>query len=439
MTFLRNIFFTVVSNLGMTLLGLLTGVLLARTLGPTGRGLMTTVMIWPAILVWAGGLSFGYANIHFAASEPGTRQKLFANSFWIAIGLGLAIGLPSALVLPHFVKLNQSQHLLLVISLILLPLGMWSDFAASLLQGTGRFDRLGMIRIAAPLLTAIALFFLWGIHTLTVTTAVIASWIGGWTQIALTMNFLWREGYVAFRPDGALLKRSWTYSSRIHIGTLANLANGRIDQLIMTLLVAPKALGLYVFAVTFSELLRQGTASIAVVVFPRVSAETVQLEKQAMASQAVRWTLLAACICAVILAIAAPTFVALVWGKRFVDAIPTIYVLLPGTVALGAASTMTVSLNGAGRPGTGTVAELASLVVMLPLLWLLLPHLGILGAGVASTCGYCVNCIVSSFYFAQTFGKDGLRGIRPTRQDWVQICSVAGRVRGRLQPVGGRP
>ena len=422
----------------MTFLGLVTGILLARTLGPAGRGLMTTVMIWPAMLVWGAGLSLGYANIHFAASEPETRPKLFANSFWAALVLGLGAGLLAVFLVPHFVRLNHSENLLLIVSLITLPFGVWSDYLASLLQGTGRFDRLGTARIAAPLLTAAALIFLWALHSLTVTTAVIAAWAGGWLQIVLTFCFLWQEGYAAFRPDKALLRRSFAYSSRIHAGTLANLANGRLDQLLMTLIVTPKALGLYAFAVTFSELLRQGTSSIAVVVFPRVSAESSTSEKQVMASQAVRWTLLAGCFCAFGLGLAAQSFVALLWGKRFLDAIPAIYVLLPGTIALSVASTMTASLNGAGRPGTGTVAELASLVVMLPLLWFLLPRLGILGAGIASTSGYCVNCIVSSFYFSQTFGREGMHGICPSRQDWVQVCALAGRVRRQLQPAGGR-
>jgi len=429
MTFLRNVLLTFISGVGMTLIGLFTGVLLARSLGPTGRGLMTTVMVWPAVLVWASGFSLGFANIHFASAEPSMRRHLFANSLWAALVLGLGAGIVAAYVLPIFVRLTPSQHLFLMISLVTLPLGLWSDYAVSLIYGTGRFDRLGLVRVVAPLLTALALLLLWATHSISVATAIVASWMGGWSQIAVTLSFLWRDGYASFRPNWPLFRRSLAYSSRIHIGTLANIANGRLDQLLMTLLVAPKALGLYAFAVTFSEMLRQGTGSISTVLFPRVSAETCDAEKRDIASRAVRWTLLIGSICAVFLGVAAQYFVVIVWGSRFLEAVPTIYVLLPGTVALGVASTMTVSLNGAGKPGTGTVAELASLAVMVPLLWLLLPRMGIFGAGLASTCGYTVNCIVTTLYFARTFGKDSLLDVRPSQRDWADVRSAVRRVR----------
>ena len=436
MTFLRNSLLTLFSNLGMTLVGLLTGVLLARTLGPAGRGLMTTVSIWPAMLAWVAGLSLGFANIHFGASEPETRRRLFANSFWAALVLGGVTGILAVGILPHFVRLTHVQHTLLVISLLFLPVGLFSDYAVSLLYGTSRFGSLSVARIISPSLTGVLLVILWLTHSLTVTSAILASWVGGWCSALATVIFLWREGYVALRPDPKLLRRCFMYSSRIHLGTLASLANGRLDQLLMTLLVAPKALGLYAFAVTFSEILRQATGAISTVLFPRVSAETEGMAQRAIASQAARWTLLIGTLIAVALGLSAQAFVSLLWGPRFSSSVTTIYVLLPGTVLLGLANTMTVSLNGAGKPGTGTWAEAASLAIMVPLLWFLLPRMGIFGAGLASTCGYATNCLVSAWFFRQTFGDGSLRELRPSRREWDEVCTVIKRLRVRLHPAG---
>lgn len=435
--FLRHAFIMLVSNIGMTLLGLLTGVVLARTLGPTGRGLMTTVFIWPQMLVWVSGLSLSYASVYYGSADSAVRKHLFANSFWAAIVLGSITGGLSVVILPHFVSLDQSQHTLLLFALLTLPLGLWTDYAYGLLQCTSRFERLGFVRIMSPLLTAVCLLVLWGVHSLTVTSAVLSYWGGAWFQFAWTIRFLVQDGCVSFRPDIALLRKSFSYSSRIHLGTLAGLANSRLDQLVMTGLVAPKALGLYAFSVILAETLRQTAVATTTVLYPKVSRETTDEQRRLLAAKTTRWVLMIAATGATALFILAPWVVPYVWGNRFAGAVPTLRVLLPGTVALSVTLTMATNLYGAGRPGVTTIAEVASLLVMLPLLWLWLPRLGIFGAGLASTCGYCVNCFVMTYYFTSTFGKECLFDIRPSRRDWEDIRTVFTQLRLRPQATIG--
>jgi O-antigen/teichoic acid export membrane protein len=431
MAFLRDTFITLASSVGVTLTGLLTGMLLARTLGPTGRGLMTTVLIWPQILTWMGGLSLGYANIYYGAAQPHGRRRLFANSLWAALALGSIVGVSAALVLPHFVRLDPQQHRLLTISLLLMPFGLWADFAVSLLHGTGRFDRLGVVRLAAPVVTAAGLLGLWAAHALTVSTAILATWTGSWVQTGLTLWFLTRDGSAGIRPDRGLLRRSLAYASRIHIGTLASVANARLDQLILTLVLAPRALGLYAFAVTLSELLNQAATALSAVLLPKVAGQEDEAARRALAEQSARWALLLGVLGALALYFAAPLCVRLLWGSRFVEAVPTVRVLLPGTVALGLAGTLGASLRGSGQPLAGTVAQLASLAVMTPMLLVLLPRMGIFGAGLASTCGYIVNCLVAACYFSRVFGRASLLAICPTRRDWDDLRMVFAQLRRR--------
>lgn len=439
MTLLRHIFITFMSNIGMTLLGLLTGVLLARTLGPTGRGLMTTVLIWPTMLVWAGGLSFGYGNIYYGAAEPESRKRLFANSVYVSLVLGTAVGVAAAFILPHFLRLTLPQHLLLTVSLCTLSVGIWSDYAVSILQSARLFKHLAIVRTASPFVVAVGLLSLWLIHALTVTTAIIVTWLGSWVQTSLVLQILYRHGWIGFQMDQRLLFRSLSYGSRIHIGTLAGLANGRLDQLLMTALVTPKALGIYAFSVTLSELLKQVSLAVSTVLFPQLSEAESEGKRHIMAARATRWTMLVSTASAVLLYFACPLIIHLLWGDRFAAAVPVVRVLLPGTVALCLSNTMGVGLYGDGKALVGTWAEIACLLVMAPLLWLLLPRMGIFGAGLASTCGYLVHFIVVSIYFAHVFGRKALWAIRPTRGDWRDFQDATVRLRHRLRPIMVKP
>lgn len=434
MNFLRNTSITFASNLGIALLGLLTGALLARTLGPYGRGLMTTVLIWPLMLTWAGGISLGFANIFYGSSSATVRRGLFANSFWVALVLGSIVGGAASFILPHYIPLTPQQHRLLTIALFMLPASLWSDYMATLLNSTGRFERLGVVRIASPIVTAIGLLILWQAHELTVTSALVTYWAGSWLQFGLSLHYLIADGCLSFQPDIAVLRKSLSYGLKMHVGTLAGMANGRLDQLVMTAIVAPKALGLYAFSVTLSEMLRTIAASFITVLFPKVSGELDEQGRAVLAAKTTRWVLIIVSLCAAILFLIAPWIVPLIWGNRFVEAVPTLRVLLPGTVALCVATTMVTSIRGAGKPGLTTTADVASLIVMLPLLWLLVPRMGIFGAGLASSCGYGIYCLVATCYFAKIFGKQSFRSIRPTLHDWHYICVISRQIFLKLQP-----
>jgi len=422
MAFLRNTALTCATTFGVTAVNLLTGMLLAHTLGPTGRGLMVPVLLWPQMLSWGAGLSLNFANLYFGAAEPQTRRRLLANSLCAALILGGLAGAGAALVLPRFLPLTNAQRPLLTISLLLLPVSVFADAGLALLMSTHRFDRVSLVRACPPLVTAACLILFWLTHVLSVTSAILATWAGGYTAVGLIVWFLVRQGYVGARPDGPLLRRTLRYGVRTHLGTLASLANTRLDQLLMTALVAPRTLGLYAFATTLAEMLNQVASATALVLTPKVAGEADALAQRGIAVKSARWVLLLGVAGAAVLYVAAPALTGLLWGSRFLPAVPTVRVLLPGVVAAGLASALGAALRGAERPLPSTIAELASLSVMVPLLWLLLPRYGIFGAGIASTAAYLLRCAVLVVCFERHFGPGSVQAIRPTRDDWQEVC-----------------
>jgi O-antigen/teichoic acid export membrane protein len=276
-------------------------------------------------------------------------------------------------------------------------------------------------------------------HSLNVTNALISTWIGGWIATSVTLRFLIQSGDMSLLPDVILLKQSFRYSIRVHLGTLANLANGRLDQLIMTAIISTKSLGLYAFAVTLSEMLNQVASAISLAIMPKVAGESDMEVKRMIAIRSVRWTLLIGTIGAILLYVIAPYAIQLLWGNRFVESTPVVRVLLPGTVMLGIARTLCSTMRGIDKPMAGTWAELASLAVMIPMLIYLLPRLGIVGAGIASSCGYAVNGIVLVGFFGKIFGWHSLYELRPSRSDWDYARASIAKILDRKNPVPALP
>src|SRR2546427_12260714 len=67
---LRPLLGTAGTNFILAALGLLTGVLVARLLGPRGRGELTAIQTWPSVIATASMLGLPDALVYFSAREP---------------------------------------------------------------------------------------------------------------------------------------------------------------------------------------------------------------------------------------------------------------------------------------------------------------------------------------------------------------------------------
>lgn len=404
---MRNVFLTLSTNVGLTALGLLTSILLARSLGPLGRGELAAALVWPTMLTWACALGLGQATVCQAAAHPERRRALFANALWTSLIWGEAIGLLAVTLVPRFALLQGMPLRLLKVSLLALPLSFLADNASALLLSTQRFARYGAIRLIAPLVNAACLVGCDTLHHLTPASAIASNWAGSAAALVLMLAFLRRDGVLAIRGDILLMRQCLSYGLRAHLGTLTGLANRRLDQLLMTGLVPAWALGLYAFAVTASEMLTHFSSAVATALFPRTAADPDDRARQARVGRGACWAFGMGCLGAALLWAAAPALVRTVWGVRFLPALPTLDVMLPGVVLMGVADVLGAGLRGSGRAIITSAGELAALAVMLPLLWMLLPIRGIWGAGLASTVGYAVNCLIVSLGFVRAFHATG--------------------------------
>src|SRR5437879_5280395 len=96
MTLVSNILTTLVARVALLGLGLISSVVLARTLGPEGRGLFALVLVLPALAKTLALLGFEQANAVYAGLEPGRRRALVWQSAAIAVVVGSAVAAAGA-------------------------------------------------------------------------------------------------------------------------------------------------------------------------------------------------------------------------------------------------------------------------------------------------------------------------------------------------------
>ena len=168
----------------------------------------------------------------------------------------------------------------------------------------------------------------------------------------------------------------------------------RLDQAFVGLLLTPAALGLYVVAQAFTNLPRVVAMSVGMNAYPHVASQSSEAE----ARRALwRYFFLGVGLSALViggLEIVAGKLVVLFFGAEFQSATSIARVLLLATLFMAARRVLTDGLNGMGRPGLGTIGEIASWVFLVPTIALLLPRYGAVGVGLALAISWFASLVL---------------------------------------------
>ena len=145
-------------------LSLLTSIILARHLGPEGRGILLAMTFWPAMLSALLNLSINEATMYHVArarvsSGPRAAQNYGGAALLLQTLVAIAVTLLSLLLLPIFFWSNRSENLATVLSYAALftPLCIGDLHFKATLQGRGEFHALNIVRLCQPVGYAIAL------------------------------------------------------------------------------------------------------------------------------------------------------------------------------------------------------------------------------------------------------------------------------------------
>lgn len=375
-------------------INVLTGILSARILGPTGRGEYTAIIVWPMAI--ASFLAFGVnqAVVFHLGQRSFTLSEMTTGTSIIGLvqsALSVLIGFA---VIP-FVLASQSYnvHQLGIVFVLFTPVLIFSMYTANLFQGLQYLARFNLIRTLAPLTYAIGLLALFFTHRGSL-SAVIGSQLAGYgIALGVGLMMVWRFLRPRVQWNRATIPRLLHYGARVQGLSIANYLNQRLDQLVLSLLVIPKELGLYAVAVSLSTAISFIPQAAGIVAFSRGSGQDAEAAKTT-AAIAFRTSLIWLTIACLLLFALAPFLIRTLLGAAFDGSIVACRILLPGTVATGLAFVLYNAASAMGRPGLAAYAEGSSILVTVVGLFLLVPRYGYIGAAIVSSVAYTVSFLV---------------------------------------------
>jgi O-antigen/teichoic acid export membrane protein len=401
-----NILSTLAARAALLGLALVSSILLARLLGPEGRGLFALVLLLPELVRTFALLGFDQAHVVYAGLEPPGRRALAWHSVVLAGGVGgLAAAAASAwlaLGAPGFTALVQGPLWLYLLPVGTLPGLLLLDYWASIIRGMNRIGLLNLFDLAlkaASLVLVVLLVDLTGLGVAGAVMAQVITSVAGLVAVLILLRSLGVLGAPVF--DRSLWRRSRAFALPAYCNTALGYLNYRADQFLIAAFLPRQQLAFYVIAVDLTERLWLLTGAAANALLPHLTNSTNRQPSTAavVARHVLTWTAAAS-----VAAFAFGGFIVeLLYSKAYADATAPLRWLLPG-IAVSTVGKVLVGELAAREKMRSLVSISATGAVVNTLANLaLIPTLGISGAALASTVSYSlVSLLVIRYYLRET-------------------------------------
>jgi O-antigen/teichoic acid export membrane protein len=417
-------------------LGFLVSVLIARGLGPEGRGI--TALYQSAVGLAFAFLSLGIASsaVYFVArrditARDATRAGL---SITLAATAVTAIGVAIAGLL--YGDQLADRDVPYWLALVAVPAVIQYRVVEAVLRAQGRYGAMNVIELLLPVTLCLGLVGVDLATGLTVSNTV-AVWSFAFLPAALLGYALLGSSAWPVAPAGrTLLAPVVRFGLQGQLSNLIQLLNYRLDSYLVLLLLDTAAVGIYAIGVSLSEGMWFIANSVAVVLLTEITSGDAE-QAGRMTPVVCRNTLLVTALASLGAAVVSPFVIPAVFGAAFDAAVGVFLWLLPGTVALAGTKILAAYVFSRGRPMLNAAIATVTLVVTLALDLALIPPFGVNGAAAAASGAYILSLVLTAIAYRRLSGGSIAAALLPRFEDVALYQAALRSALQRLRPARG--
>ena len=360
-----------------------TGVIMARLLGPQGRGEFTAVSIWPLLLALVATAGMNGAivfRMRRSEAEAGrvVGAALIAGLAFAVLTAGAGVLLIPALLSQYSPSLVRFAQFCLVSVLV----NTVSLIVKQAYAGAGEYSRGNFSNLLPQVLQLLALLALLPFGLLTARNAVLSLLVTGFIALLLVLPGFVRRIRPRLRGAWSELPALLSYTGRGSLNDVVYAVAFHLDRIVLIPLLNPAELGLYAVAFAFSRVIQLAQPAVISVFLSQLSHRKPG-EGKVLHDHAMRYLLASMTAACIVLWFIGERLLTFTFGAEFAAA-NTIFRLLVIEAALSVLSQVSIQLFLAhDRPGLVSALQVATLGLSLLCLLILVPMYGAVGAAIA--------------------------------------------------------
>lgn len=396
--FIRKVGETFATRILLIGAGLVTSVIVARILGPEGRGLFAVAMTIGVTGVQFGNMGLQASNTYYVARSRELLPVLLGNTLFVSFVFGglAAVGAWGIFWLsPGLAPVNG---LLLVMGLAWIPFGLAHLLSHNLLLGIQKVRVYNKIALFNKVLDIVLIGAVILLGFFTVEVVFIAVWG------ALVVSFFWILWHLQRHFSGPPLLSFGFFRESIGYGFKAYLASFfaflvlRVDLLMVQYLRGAKETGYYSIAASMADMIYVLPTVVGMILFPKLSALADDMERWRLAKKA---TLGIAAVLVPISAMAvflAKPLIRLLYGEVFLPSAIPFWILSVAMVFYGVNNMVSIYFASVGFPWFAVYVWVIVSLLNIVLNLFAIPAYGTLGAAASSLICYATILGVQYLY-----------------------------------------
>jgi len=387
-SFIFHIFETFFSKVVTTALGVLSAVLIARSLGPEKRGYYAIAIAIVTIGVQFGNFGLNFSNTYIVSKNKSLLPQLIGNTLLLCfiLGGGIAVfGLVVNLSFPSLLPVHGLVFLMVVASI---PFALAYYLIQNLLLGIQEVRSYNVIDVSIKVLSASIVLIL------VIFQQVSVSWLVFVFLLASFLSFLWSAYILNGKIETPLIvsrllfEKSFKYGVKPYLAAFFAYLVLKSDLLIIQHMLGNKESGYYSIASTLAELLFALPIVISTILFPKISAMSQEEEKWNLTKKTVQVTSVVSVLICVALFFLSDYVVLIMFGEAYLKSITPFVWLLPGVYFLGLEVVLVQFLNSTGFPSSIVYLWVLATLLNIILNLALISSYGISGAAISSSISY---------------------------------------------------
>lgn len=267
---------TLISFTGLgttTAIGFVSTIILARVLGPEKFGVFSAVIALTTIVYSLGDLGIPPALINFLPKLPQKKDIIISTALIAQIGiclLSVFVFLGLALFHNAIIPGSLPEHIFLALLVTLIYI--LTNFAQGLFTARRQFWKYSAIQMIDSSIKIILILLLLVASRLDISTALLANAVSSF--LALIITFGKETVLLEYRFDKAVFGQILSFSKWIAASRVFSVFFGRVDILLLNILVSSYGAGIFAAASRITLLFTLLISSLSAVISPRYSGFT---------------------------------------------------------------------------------------------------------------------------------------------------------------------
>lgn len=395
--FVKNVVETFFNKILLLVIGLITSIIIARFLGPDGRGILATATLFLGLGVQFGNIGLHSTNTHLAAKNKQNASVLFGNSLMVGLILGVIIMILFVFLNNIFPSQNPINGYLLFWTVLTIPVLLINLLVQNIILGLNLIKEFNKVELFTKIFATLIL------TTYILISKVIPEYIQFSIFISSFFSLLYNLQILLkiSRPNFSFsfFTKNFTYGLKGYFAALLSF----IQQKIIIYFIAQNCIisesGYFSISQTILDLSLIFPITVASILFPKLSSSDSDFNKWLIAKKVIMVIGVLMFFYCVFLFFFSSYIIKILYGPLFLKSNEILIYLLPGLFFISIVSLIMNYYASIEMPLIVIITPLISCIIIFVLCFYAQQNFTAVKAAIINSISNFTAFVISTFYF----------------------------------------